>query len=324
MARKVLLISIGSLMALVIFVIGGYVSAAQKTEVTPAIVAVEPHKAGATIPITQPNDTAIPLRDEETSTVVLSESQPPATSIPAVVVTIIANETETITYTTINDITPVSPMDSSVEAFISPGDEPSDLIATVKYLKAAIQEYYNVSGWIFIKSESFNFRRPDGSIDMLHRPDHYVTESWYHINAAKLVDECVTLEKSMDGQILQATVSHAGKFEPFSLRIDEENLNRHIEYAATNPHTVEVIDSTTVKITVVDMSPEPFTLDGYEKRITGTIGYNYYDIDTGSRIQSEVIILFEDGSNEVLSRVIFTIRLDLTPPPETMSWLNES
>jgi len=204
----------------------------------------------------------------------------------------------------------------------------------VKYLKAAIQEHYNVSSWIFTKSESFNFRRPDDSIDMLHRPDHYVTESWYHINDAKLVDEYVTLEKSMDGQILQATVSHdgkywnsytgqTGKFEPFSLRIDEENLNRHIEYAATNPHTVEVIDSTTVKITAAQMYAEPFTLDGYEKRITGTIGYDYYDIDTGNMIQSEVIILFEDGSNEVLSRVIFTIKLDSTPPSEIMSWLIE-
>ena len=138
----------------------------------------------------------------------------------------------------------------------------------------------------------------------------------------------------MDGQILQATVSHAGKswnsytgqtgkFEPFSLRIDEEDLNRHIEYAATNPQNVEVIDSTTVKITAAEMYAEPLTLGGYEKRIIGTISYDYYDIDTGKMIQSEVIILFEDGTNEAFSRVIFTIKLDLTPPPEIMSWLNE-
>lgn len=234
---------------------------------------------------------------------------------------------------------PAAPVaDQAQEPQIKTGDQPADLIETVAYLKARIHTHIDVSGWLYIKKEFFDFKNTGDGVDMLAKPKHYIEEVWFHLNDEGVVFEHVDLMKSMDGTILETTVQHDGKswnsnsnqtidLAPFKLGdLDGGVLDRYLEFAYDNPHNIEYTELNgfkVIKISGTENFGSPITLDGYAKQISGIVAYNYFDIETGRLLQTEDVAIFEDGSNQLFDRVIINTELGLTPSADIVNLVSK-
>jgi hypothetical protein len=63
----------------------------------------------------------------------------------------------------------------------------------------------------------------------------------------------------------------------------------------------------------------PIVLDEYEQRITRMVETNYFDVETGILFYTEDVAVFEDGTTQVIGRVLTDVELGEAPPANILS-----
>jgi hypothetical protein len=230
----------------------------------------------------------------------------------------------------------LSESSEDIAAASSPSETaiPLSIVETANELLALRQSRQHHPGWIWMLEEYTGGPQrglPNGVIF----PDHYLIETWYHVNQELLVDRYVFLERDLDGNILQLAVYSDGQSwssvfgetvesPPFPVpaNLDVDFLPR---VAGGNSRSTSSVVQTELegqqvyKFSGQEWLSGPTKFATIEHSIIGTEVDFFFDANTGLCTRYVYrLILAKDRSTVFYAESLFTIEFGAEPPQEIL------
>lgn len=171
-------------------------------------------------------------------------------------------------------------------------------------------------------------------------PNQQINDTWYHLNAERLVTEGVTIMRTTDGQIVQVGVSSNGtswnsgtdKITPseqyFVNGFDYGFLNNDLKWLEGFGNTAVITQvvipsgSEGVQVVIGDEYEKPVVTNDFIKSSTRAETRAIFDSTTGYLVSREVTIWFVDGSQRIFNSLTQKISFE-SPTDEVLNFLSE-
>jgi hypothetical protein len=201
---------------------------------------------------------------------------------------------------------------------------------------------YPHTGWVVMRTEMIRdidevYSLPNG----VNEVKDFIEETWIHFNEDQFVDRMVSLEKSFNGEMIQYSIFEEGRIwnsvsnqyedrgAMQATELDRGFIQQLLDTYKQWPEavTMEMIeDDQIARFTVTTDLPFPSVVGHYSKEKLGVkfLKYIDFEISSGSLMEYENIVVFEDGSQRVNNNMTLTIDQNVTPSEEVMMLFSNS
>jgi len=198
-------------------------------------------------------------------------------------------------------------------------------------------------GWVYTKETTvYDIDRENNGVLPNGQPIplSHTIESWFHINADGLVFESVSIMWAENGDIVQvsafangsawnSTTSEILHQEPFYLGLLDYGFTRdmqdYTERLKVQPDLFNVVleGKELIVFTLNERHDMPVNALDYNEPVYGVRTSAYFDEESGLLVETERIMIFEDGTERKYFNIALEVRLDVLPQDETLKYLEE-
>lgn len=195
-------------------------------------------------------------------------------------------------------------------------------------------------GWLHMVTHHTRYKDQVGSLPNGQAiPLNYISDTWYHLNDQGQAVEVVALMRSEDGRTIQAatfrdnvwrnlTVGEKWKGEPFSPRLDlgfSADATQALQWGT--PLIQEMVtweERKALRFTIKEQFTSPLSIEGYASSVIGAERRAYFDAQSGSLLLFERYLVFLDGKEHLVEKVVPIIyEFDVKPPLEVLALLQQ-
>lgn len=188
-------------------------------------------------------------------------------------------------------------------------------------------------GWVFVSEYQKHDVDPLPPVEGLIPLTDTNTDIWYYINSSGMVDRFVTIQKTMDGQIVQVGVFSDGTawntmvneivpMEPFSFERNDYGLSRYLKTPDIKINNVVKDGAESTEFMVAITEKVPVDMLDYEKALTSTEYYYVFDVSTGFLVNQKTIVVLEDGTKRELDNIQIEIKIGAEPPADALKYFD--
>ena len=159
-----------------------------------------------------------------------------------------------------------------------------------------------------------------------------VTEMWFYINSSGIVERSITIQETIDGQIVQVGVYSDGT--AWNTLVDEivpaepflfEGLHYGLPNSQLNSPDIHVNTIVNGELSVTEFSisileDEPVDMLDYDKDLLFMDHYYVFDSLTGFLKTKKTIAHLEDGSQRELDFIQVEVKIGVEPPSDVLKY----
>lgn len=195
-------------------------------------------------------------------------------------------------------------------------------------------------GWVHLHEEKHYFTEAENNGVLPNQvaiPNDQIIDTWFNIRADRRILQSVSIMRTMDGQIVQVGVFSNGRAwnsatnevqteEPFRLEGFDYNFLRELQRLQAFGAKVEMREQKTPDggegtlfiVRLLSGAPEKF--DDFSRPVIASERRGLFSKESGYLIEEEVIFTFDDGSQQIYSRVTQEIKFE-PPADEALNYL---
>lgn len=195
-------------------------------------------------------------------------------------------------------------------------------------------------GWLHMMTHHTRYKDQAGSLPNGQAiPLNYISDTWYHLNDQGQAVEVIALMRSEDGRTIQAatfrdnvwrnlTVGEKWEGEPFSPRLDLGFSTDAIQALQLGTPLIQEMVTLegrkALRFTIKEQFASPLSMEGYAQSAIGAERRAYFDAQSGSLLLYERCLVFSDGKERLVEKVVPIIyEFDVKPPIEVLALLQQ-
>lgn len=186
-------------------------------------------------------------------------------------------------------------------------------------------------GWLYIKEYQKHDVDPitiEGVIPLVDTN----TDMWYYINSSGIVEQSITIQKTMDGKIAQVgiysngtswntTVDEIVPMEPFLF----DGIHYGLPYYHLKSPDLKISNnfqgkSELMEFTITVAEKEPIKMLDYSEVLVSLEHYYAFDVSTGFLVSKKTIALLQDGTQRELDNIQIEIKPGVNPPADVLKY----
>jgi hypothetical protein len=187
-------------------------------------------------------------------------------------------------------------------------------------------------GWLYVNEYQTHDVDPLPAVEGLLPLQDTDTDMWYYINSVGTVEQFVTIQRTINGQITQIGVYSNGTawntvvdeiipMEPFSFEGIHYGLpGSHIKSPDITVNNLMKEGLNLTEFTIGVAEKEPVDILDYEKALVSIEHHYVFDASTGFLVSKRTIAHLEDGSQRELDNIQINVKLDIDPPPDVLEY----
>lgn len=165
-------------------------------------------------------------------------------------------------------------------------------------------------------------------------PAESVMEQWMFVNEAGIVEQSISIQRTMDGKVVQAGVFSEGT--AWNTASDEiiprEPLPFELDYGLrfnlNNPdlklsHSIEPDGKQQVQFTLTKVEDPPSSTREFVHAVQASENRYTFDEETGFLVRFESIAHLQDGSQRAFATIQVVIKPGINPPPDVLEYLKK-
>lgn len=192
-------------------------------------------------------------------------------------------------------------------------------------------------GWLYIKThrthdiDAENFGVFSNGQEL---PKEYIFEDWFFINERGLIEQSVSIQTAMDGDIVQVGVYSDGT--SWNTAVDEVRYQAPASFigfdaglqSELNNETLTMIpvvenDKQLMKYDFTLTEKEPVLADEYFKPQTSMKMEYFFDQSTGFLLRFKQTVFLEDGTQRIFDFFESDYQIGREPPPDVLAYFDK-